>query len=109
MFARMDGIACDWWGDIQAEMGGYPPHNQSFWQVFRAAVLKQPWFSAWFDRVEAQPSVDDVIRTYEVGLSVYLRARGLRYASYVDGVFHDDAFAGGVKFMTAFSPCGTPS
>ena len=85
---RVDGA--DLWGMVISRQpprhgGGRPrPHLQSWFLAARRALLASScWHDFWSD-VVPQPTKDDVISRYEVGLSERVMAAGFRIAALYD-------------------------
>jgi rhamnosyltransferase len=81
MFHDMRDRTCDFWGatdnfDIQW-------HIQSYFLVFRRHVLASPEFSAFWQTVLPYRRKEQVIRSYEVGLSAWLEDAGFTGRAYV--------------------------
>jgi len=75
-FAKMAREACDFWAMTDnAEIAW---HLQSYFMVFRRGAFTSSCFREFFGSVLGYRNKDQVIRSYEVGLTVYLAERGLR-------------------------------
>ncbi len=81
IFDNMNQQPCDFWGmtsSIQIDW-----HIQSYFLVFRRRVLESPAFGAFWDSVVPFANKKQVIRSYEVGLTVYLAEQGFRGGAVV--------------------------
>ncbi len=74
-FERMASVACDVWGMTESPEIDW--HLQSYFLLFRRAAHQSPWFKTFWDSVVPYRSKFQAIRSYEIGLSVFLRERGL--------------------------------
>lgn len=75
---RMGAIPCDFWGiNDNIELGW---HIQSYFLVFRQNALRSRAFSDFWKHMLLMRTKEQVIRSYEVGLSTYLTESGLRAA-----------------------------
>lgn len=79
-FDTMIGDACDFWGMTE----NYEPerHLQSYFIVFRKPVIQSALFTAFWDSVLEYGSKNQIIRSYEVGLSRWLLENGFRMGVY---------------------------
>ena len=87
-FDRMSGSRCDFWGlnrqpDVPQKILGngivsFPmtEHMQSYFYVFRHAVLTSDVFSSWWQRLTAAESYWEEIRDHELTFSKYLENAG---------------------------------
>ena len=73
--ARSTARNADFWGITPGY--GFTPHLQSYFIVFGRRALESTSFARFWDEVEVLGSRDDVITSFEVGLSAALRADGL--------------------------------
>lgn len=81
IFQYMDNIDCDFWGITESlEISR---HIQSYFVVFRAAVLSDEVFRRFWSGVQVLFGKKDIIHHYEVGMSQQLIERGFRASSYV--------------------------
>lgn len=116
VFAKMDAVACDWWG-LQAtyedfgvrdyEALGRPLsldeveeqmrqqdlwrysdfiHVGSYFLVYRRRVLQDPAFRRRLETVAKQRDKTAIILKYEIGFSRYLILGGYHLATFVDGI-----------------------
>jgi lipopolysaccharide biosynthesis protein len=76
LFARMADVEADVWGGT--ENFDIARHLQSYFLVFRRPVLRAPAFQRFWDSVLLYRDKDQVIRSYEVGLSRFLAEHGFR-------------------------------
>lgn len=81
LFSRMATVACDFWG--MTESAEIAPHLQSYFLVFRKPVLESPPFRAFWNSVLPYRDKNQLIRSYELGLSVFLRDQGFTSAALV--------------------------
>lgn len=77
---RMEGCPCDFWG--LTDNGELQPHLQSYFLAFRRRAFTSEAFRRFIAGVTEQPSREDYIRCYELGLSRELLAAGLRAGTY---------------------------
>jgi rhamnosyltransferase len=83
VFAAMDKRAIDFWGFTDNyETGTY--HLQSFFLVFRRAVLASAAFRNFWRAMQPVSQREAVITAYEVPLLQYFTAAGFRGASYIE-------------------------
>ncbi len=94
VFSKMKSKKCDWWGLYQVSHNGFSAYNISFFQVFKKQVFNNKYFLDFFKNVKKQPSIKEVVKEYEVGLSHFLRKKGLEYKSYVPKLFTQDPVNG---------------
>jgi lipopolysaccharide biosynthesis protein len=81
MFDDMTATPWDFWGATDNYEIGW--HLQSYFLVFRRPVLRSDAFASFWDTVLPYKSKDQVIRSYELGLSTFLLEAGFRGAAYV--------------------------
>jgi lipopolysaccharide biosynthesis protein len=79
-FARMSRNDCDFWGMTENIELGW--HLQSYFLVFRRKLIDAPAFRAFWQGVLPFRDKDQVIRSYEVGLSQYFVDEGFRAAAF---------------------------
>ena len=79
VFRAMENRPCDFWA--MTESGEGCPHLQSYFMVFRRAALASEAFGRFWASVLPYRSKQNVIFSYEMGLSVYLAEHGLRGAA----------------------------
>jgi rhamnosyltransferase len=90
MFADPRVADADLWGMVISRQpprhgGGLPrPHLQSWFLASRRALLASSCWSDFWTGVVPQPTKDDVISRYEVGLSEQVMAAGFRIAALYD-------------------------
>jgi rhamnosyltransferase len=76
IFDQMSALPCDFWGiNDNIELGW---HIQSYFLVFRKDALRSKAFADFWKHMLLMRTKDQVIRSYEVGLSTYLTESGLR-------------------------------
>ena len=73
-FERMRGIDCDFWG--MSDSLEIEHHIQSFFLVFRSAILKSGQVERFFASVLPYRHKWQVIRSYELGLTHFLMDQG---------------------------------
>ena len=74
LFDRMAGSPCDFWGLTESL---WPfPHLQSYFLVFRRAVLDAAAFTRFWDSVLPYRDKRGTIAAYEIGLTIFLRDQG---------------------------------
>jgi len=80
VFDEMEQRECDFWGIT--ECFALQPHVQSYFLVFKQQVIRSPEFAAFWDSVLPYRDKWEVILSYEVGMSVWLRQAGFRMDAY---------------------------
>jgi rhamnosyltransferase len=78
LFQRMAGDPCDFWG--LTESGEVIRHIQTYFLVFRAAVLRSPAFRQFFDSVLEYRSKNHMILSCEVCFTTWLQEHGFTSA-----------------------------
>lgn len=78
VFSRMAAKPCDFWGMTNSHE--IAAHLQSYFLVFRRAALDSDAFRRFWESVLPYRNKQQIIRTYEVGLSTFLVENGLRPA-----------------------------
>ncbi|MCL6655302.1 hypothetical protein A6R70_23800 [Agrobacterium rubi] len=63
--------------------GTIPHHLQSYFMVFNKKVVKSPQFYRFWSSVEEKTDMEDVVFSYETGISSQLSRAGFTFASYV--------------------------
>ncbi len=81
MFAAMAGRDCDVWSATDNFEIAW--HLQSYFLVFRKRALAAPAFARFWDSVLPYRSKDQVIASYELGLSRFLDEAGLRLEAFL--------------------------
>lgn len=81
VFKRMDESTCDFWGVTDNVEIAW--HLQSYFLVFKRLVLISPAFAAFWGSVLPYRNKEQVIRSYEVGLSTYLQEAGFKAEALV--------------------------
>ncbi len=82
MFRAMESRDCHYWGITDSAQPPYGWHLQSYFLVFRQAVLKEARFwSFWQDIVPISDKMEIVAR-YEVGLAHMLGSEGFKGEAY---------------------------
>lgn len=77
----MSALPCDWWGLSESQDPFL--HMQSYYLVFRKAVLMSPLFRQFWQAVGDETDHDTVVMKYEEGLSRQLHNGVLRCGAYV--------------------------
>lgn len=80
LFAQMAEQPCDAWG--MTENDDFAWHLQSFFLVFRRPVLESAIFRQFWESVLPYKDKDQVIRSYEIGLSRLLLDHGFRLRTF---------------------------
>jgi len=80
IFCEMEGKTCDFWGMTSNYDIAY--HVQSYFLVFRKAVLVSSAFQQFWERMETQQSKKGVIKFGEIRLSQTLLKAGFRDSTY---------------------------
>lgn len=80
IFERMSAERCDFWG--MTDNFEIAWHLQSYFLVFKRSALRSPAFAEFFRGVLPYRDKDQVIRSYELGLSRYLQEAGLVPAAF---------------------------
>lgn len=81
IFRKMSDVSCDFWGMTDSEEIAW--HLQSYFLVFRRPVLASAAFRDFWQSVLPYRDKHQVVRSYEVGLSTFLREQGFRPAAFV--------------------------
>lgn len=76
-------VGADFWGMVMSAQRG--DHVQSWFFAMRRPVIESPAFRDFWESVEPQPSKEQVIDHYEVGLTEAFAAAGFRAAAIYDG------------------------
>ncbi len=79
MARRMTSEPCDFWGMTSNNQGHW--HLQSYFMVFRRAVIQSEAFANFWKEVGPRPTKIDVINDFEIGLSTKLMAAGFHPAT----------------------------
>lgn len=82
VFAKMANVACDVWG--MTENTEIDWHLQSYFLVFRHTAIESEAFRQFWAAVLPFRNKTQVIRSYEVGLSVFLKESGLALRAMVE-------------------------
>jgi lipopolysaccharide biosynthesis protein len=80
VLARMAEEPCDFWG--MTDNFEIAWHLQSYFLVFKRAAFTSPAFQQFFASVLPYRDKDQVIRSYEIGLTRFLQEAGLRPAAF---------------------------
>jgi lipopolysaccharide biosynthesis protein len=80
-FKSMRAVACDFWS--MTDNVELAPHLQSYFLVFRRSVLRSGYLEPFFSSVLPYRNKDQVIRSYEVGLTTFLVEHGFVPAALV--------------------------
>ncbi len=81
IFSRMSAQPCDFWG--MTDSFEITWHLQSYFLVFKRKAFTSSAFEQFFRSVLPYRDKDQVIRSYELGLTRYLQEAGLRPAAFV--------------------------
>jgi len=81
IFKQMAERACDFWGMTDSFEIRW--HLQSYFLVLKRKALRSPAFTRFFSSVLPYRNKEQVIRSYELGLSQFLREQGLKPAAFV--------------------------
>jgi len=81
IFERMQHDPCDFWGMTDSFEIRW--HLQSYFLVLKSAVLRSTALTRFFDAVLPYRDKFQLIRSYEVGMALYLSENGLRPAACV--------------------------
>jgi lipopolysaccharide biosynthesis protein len=81
VFERMDAVECDAWGMTDNLEIAW--HLQSYFLVFRSSVLSAPVFRQFFRGILPYTDKEQLIRSYEVGLSRLLLDQGFTLRAMV--------------------------
>jgi lipopolysaccharide biosynthesis protein len=73
---HMEAQDCDFWGMTDSKQVAW--HLQSYFLVFRACVLRSQAFRQFWHAVLPYRNKDQVVRSYELGLTVFLQEHGFR-------------------------------
>lgn len=84
IFDRMTATGCDFWGMTESVM--FATHLQSYFLVFRKALLCSNVFGRFWKSVLPFRDKMQVVRSYELGLTRYFHDEGFRYAALVGHV-----------------------
>lgn len=77
LWERADEVRCDFWG--LTDNTDLAPHLQSYFMVFRDPVLRSPCFAQFWNSVLPYSDKMQVIRSYEVGLTLWLEQHGFSW------------------------------
>lgn len=81
IFERMSADAADFWG--MTDNFAVTWHLQSYFLVFKRRVLSSPIFSKFFASVLPFRDKEQVVFSYEIGLSKFLLENGFKASSFV--------------------------
>jgi lipopolysaccharide biosynthesis protein len=81
IFEQMAEHDCDFWGMTDSFEIRW--HVQSYFLVFKRRALRAPAFLQFFDAVLPYRDKEQVIRSYELGLTQFLREHGLKPGAFV--------------------------
>ncbi|MET0592097.1 MAG: rhamnan synthesis F family protein [Polyangiaceae bacterium] len=81
VFRRMSEVRCDFWGMTDSTEISW--HLQSYFLVFRRKVLDSAAFADFWRGVLPYRDKSQVVRSYEIGLSCFLREQGFVPAAVV--------------------------
>ncbi|MGN0811207.1 MAG: rhamnan synthesis F family protein [Akkermansia muciniphila] len=83
IFREMSSTGCDFWGLCKSSE--VREHVQSFFVVFRPNVFLSVAFKNFMVGIHRQPTVNEVVLEYEIGLSRLLEQKGYISLGYVKG------------------------
>jgi lipopolysaccharide biosynthesis protein len=81
VFERMTKDPCDFWGMTDSFEISW--HLQSYFIAFKKKVLVSPALRQFFDAVLPYRDKDQVIRSYEIGMTKFMCEQGFRPAAFV--------------------------
>jgi lipopolysaccharide biosynthesis protein len=81
VFERMASDPCDFWGMTDSFEIAW--HLQSYFIVFKKNVLRSSALGQFFGAVLPYRDKDQVIRSYEIGMTKFMCEQGFRPAAYV--------------------------
>lgn len=100
IFEKMEKKKCDFWGMTHNSYGipeaytnndesfyikpPWIPHIQSYFLVFNSKIIKNDIFNNFIANIKKLESKNDIIRTYEIGLTVTLKEKGFKPAVYIN-------------------------
>lgn len=96
LFAPLDKFM-QWSRSVEARVKGMTisdavaPHLQSYFLIFDKEALGH--VTDYFNHHKTYHSISDVIKNYEIGLSVYLSEKGLKLAAYMDNEGYHGEFS----------------
>lgn len=84
VFSKMANKECDFWGITASKSIAY--HLQSYFIVCRNNMLRSAEFLDFWNNVEVLDDKSDIVREYEVGLSLFLVEKGFTSRTYIENV-----------------------
>ena len=100
IFEKMQKKKCDFWGMTQNSYGipevrlsneesfyikpPWIPHIQSYFLVFNSKIIQSDVFNNFIANIKKLESKNDIIKTYEIGLTVALKEKGFKSAVYIN-------------------------
>jgi len=84
MFDKMSANICDYWGITKCRQ--IKPHIQSYFLVFKTRILQSSALDIFFSNVKIIESKKEIISSYEVGLSSYLKKNKYIGAVYINTI-----------------------
>ncbi|HIE59178.1 MAG TPA: hypothetical protein EYH57_00480 [Sulfurovum sp.] len=87
VFSKMENKECDFWGITASKSIAY--HLQSYFFVYRNNILKSAEFLDFWNNVVILDDKSDIVREYEVGLSLFLFEKGFTSRAYVENVNYE--------------------
>lgn len=90
LLSRFSYDQVDMWGMVMSTQATkrsdarFSPHIQSWFYAMRNPILRSESFVDFWKSVEPQPSKEDVIRKYEIGMSTHFLRDGFRLAGVFD-------------------------
>lgn len=82
LFETMHTTPCDFWGITDNNDISY--HLQSYFLLFNKSLLLAPAFSRFWANVKVLDDKEEIIQTYEVGLTTYFQNKGFKSAVAID-------------------------
>lgn len=86
--AAMNAVDCDFWGLVESREKRR--HLQSYYMLYRPAVLRHPAFRQFWDCVDTNADKFAAVLRYEVFLAPWLEQHGLRPAAFVPSACFPD-------------------
>lgn len=82
MFEAMEARGLDFWGATDSHQFSY--HLQSYWVVLGRKVFRSDTFKGFIEGVQKKENVQQVIQSYELGLTKCLMEAGFKAGAYVE-------------------------
>ena len=90
IFQTMDAVIADFWGLTRSQAGmmpegmRYEAHIQSYFLVFRKAVIRSGAFRTFWELLTYPHTMDEAIKDFELGINKCLKRNGFRDAALSD-------------------------